>query len=45
MYYAGFFAQPVPDVQASNLIIYDITDKAALEGQERLAEALLGRKR
>ena len=43
IYYAGFFAQPVPDVQV-NFVIYDITDKAAGRAKKGAWEAFLGRK-
>ena len=43
IYYAGFFAAPVPDVQV-NFVIYDITDKAAGRAKKGSWEAFLGRK-
>ena len=43
IYYAGFFAQPVPDVQV-NFVIYDITDKSAGKAKKGAWEAFLGRK-
>ncbi len=41
IYYAGFFAAPVPDVQV-NFVIYDITDKAAGKAKKGSWEAFLG---
>ena len=42
IYYAAFFAQPVPDVQV-NFVIYDITDKAN-KAKKGSWEAFMGRK-